>query len=233
MQRRINLDGVWLDYKLYRRNTNKIIISVKLDGEIHVTAGKKAKIGDIEKFIYEKRDFILSAREKRLNSRANRNLNCRLKKGDMYVLWGKEYEIDLKKSKLNEVREEGKFLTFYCEDVENEELKKLLIGKFEDNQRKIVFENLSEMVYNSLRGEIKEKPIIKIRKMQSCLGVCHYKNNYITMNKNLIHYPMNVSLYVMYHEYIHFIYPNHGSEFYKMLEIYVPDYKKLDEIIYN
>ena len=233
MQRKMILNGTMLDYKLYRRNTGKIIISIKLDGEVHITAGKKARISDIEKFIREKEDFIFSAREKRFNSKSNMNLNCNFNAGEKYNLWGEDYEIALKKSKLSKVIKEKEFLTFYCEDVENYNLKKNLMEKFADNERKIVFENLSEKVYNDMKDKIGNKPIIKTRKMNNCLGVCHYKSGFITMNKNLINYPLNVSNYVMYHEYIHFIYPNHGKDFYNMLEKYVPDYREIDEIIYN
>lgn len=70
-------------------------------------------------------------------------------------------------------------------------------------------------------------PEIKLRKMSSCWGSCHYKNNYIIFNKNLVFATKECIKYVVCHEFVHFIVPNHSKKFYEKLSEICPKHKEL------
>jgi len=73
---------------------------------------------------------------------------------------------------------------------------------------------------------INVKPTLTFRKMTSRWGSCNIKNSKITLNILLVHVPLFCIQYVIIHEFVHLIHPNHGHGFYLLLEKLFPEYKK-------
>jgi len=77
-------------------------------------------------------------------------------------------------------------------------------------------------------------PKIKFRKMVSQWGSCHSQKGILTFNTNLMFAPTECIEYVMWHEFTHFLQPNHSRKFYDELAKVYPDWKecriKLKEI---
>ena len=67
--------------------------------------------------------------------------------------------------------------------------------------------------------------------MKSIWGSCTPAKNSITLNRKLIHYPFEFIEYVVLHEFVHFIQPNHSKAFYNIIENYMPDYKTRMEMV--
>lgn len=66
---------------------------------------------------------------------------------------------------------------------------------------------------------------LKIRKMKTRWGVCNYKAKTITLNLELIKYPIECLRYVIVHEMCHFYHHNHSKEFWTLVGEYYPNYK--------
>ncbi|MDD4077445.1 MAG: SprT family zinc-dependent metalloprotease [Bacilli bacterium] len=66
---------------------------------------------------------------------------------------------------------------------------------------------------------------VSFRKMRSRWGSCNAKTGKINLNSLLVHVPLICIRYVIIHEFVHFIYPNHSPDFYRLLESFYPDYK--------
>ena len=77
-------------------------------------------------------------------------------------------------------------------------------------------------------------PEIKFRKMVSRWGSCHFQKGILTFNTNLMYAPTECIEYVVWHEFTHFLQPNHSSKFYDELAKVYPNWKecrkKLKEI---
>ena len=77
-------------------------------------------------------------------------------------------------------------------------------------------------------------PEIKFRKMVSRWGSCHTQKGILTFNINLMYAPIECIKYVVYHEFTHFLQPNHSNKFYDELAMVCPNWKdcrkKLKEI---
>ncbi len=69
------------------------------------------------------------------------------------------------------------------------------------------------------------KPDVKIRKMKTMWGNCRKPSAVITFNFYLVHKPVSFIEYVVLHEMLHMIHPNHSKDFYDLLSIYMPDWK--------
>lgn len=76
-------------------------------------------------------------------------------------------------------------------------------------------------------------PNLKIRNMTSRWGVCNIKNHNITLNRELYKYDIKCLDYVIVHELSHFIYPNHGPDFWKLVSKYFKDYKETRKMLKN
>lgn len=73
------------------------------------------------------------------------------------------------------------------------------------------------------------KPQLVVKKMIRQWGNCKKNKLLITLNSHLIKLPSELINYVIFHELTHLIHPNHGKEFYKIIEHRFPHRKELDK----
>ena len=69
-------------------------------------------------------------------------------------------------------------------------------------------------------------PDLKVRKMRSQWGNCHWAQGYITLNLALARCPEHLRDYVALHELIHFIHHDHGPGFYEKMDVLMPDWRQ-------
>ena len=69
-------------------------------------------------------------------------------------------------------------------------------------------------------------PELKLRKMKSQWGNCHWAQGYITLNTALARCPEYLRVYVALHELVHFLHHNHGPEFYRCMDNCMPEWRK-------
>ena len=70
-------------------------------------------------------------------------------------------------------------------------------------------------------------PEVRVRYMITRWGSCVIKKNKIWINAYLVKLPPEYMDYVVLHELIHFIHPNHGKDFYKTMEMLMPNWREL------
>ena len=70
------------------------------------------------------------------------------------------------------------------------------------------------------------RPELRLRKMNSQWGNCHYQQGYITLNVALAGCPEPLQDYVVLHELVHFLHHDHGMEFKAMLTRLMPDWRE-------
>lgn len=69
------------------------------------------------------------------------------------------------------------------------------------------------------------RPELRLRKMRSQWGNCHYQQGYITLNVALAGCPEHLQDYVVLHELVHFLHHDHGPEFKATMTRLMPDWK--------
>ncbi len=88
------------------------------------------------------------------------------------------------------------------------------------------FEHLSEMVFPAFETLLEgQKPTIKVRDMSTRWGVCHITKRQITFALKLYNMPPAAQIYVVVHEYCHFLQANHSPAFWAEVESILPDWK--------
>ncbi len=104
----------------------------------------------------------------------------------------------------------------------------------EDEIRKKILD-LCEKAYPYYEKRGIPYPEIRFRRMVSRWGSCHAVKKCVTFNLNLMYAPPECVSYVVWHEFTHFLQPNHSAAFYEELEKVCPDWsmcrKKLREVV--
>lgn len=70
------------------------------------------------------------------------------------------------------------------------------------------------------------RPQVRLRKMRSQWGNCHWLQGYITLNTALASCPEQLQDYVVLHELVHFLHHDHGAGFYGVMDSLMPDWKQ-------
>lgn len=77
------------------------------------------------------------------------------------------------------------------------------------------------------QGKLKVRPSrIQVRKMKNKWSSCSSKGN-ITLSSELVGLPKELAEYVIVHELLHLIVPNHGKTFRVLLSTYLPNWEEL------
>lgn len=71
---------------------------------------------------------------------------------------------------------------------------------------------------------------VKITSAEKRYGSCNGRNG-ICLSYRIMAYPKEAVDYVIVHELAHIKYKNHGRDFYKLIEKYLPEYKKYEKIL--
>lgn len=75
------------------------------------------------------------------------------------------------------------------------------------------------------------KPKVALRKMKTLWGSCSPHRGMITFNQYLTKATPACIEYVVLHELIHFLYPNHSKQFIDFLSNYMPDWESRKKIL--
>ena len=71
-----------------------------------------------------------------------------------------------------------------------------------------------------------QHPTLRIRKMKTLWGSYSTRTHTITINQYLMKARPSLVEYVVLHELVHLLYPNHSKSFYDFLGTHMPDWKE-------
>lgn len=76
-----------------------------------------------------------------------------------------------------------------------------------------------------------------LRQMKTRWGTCNYRTKHIRLNTELVTKPAHLLEYVLVHEMVHLIVPNHGSRFVALMNEHYPSWrearKELNETVFE
>lgn len=90
----------------------------------------------------------------------------------------------------------------------------------------VMLEESVRRVYPLVAGQGVPYPQVRVRKMKSQWGNCHYRQEYITLNTALARCPQSLRDYVALHELVHFLCHDHGPGFYAAMDARMPDWRQ-------
>lgn len=212
-----------ITYTLVTKQVKNINMRISSKGEVVVSANPFVPMDKIDDFVSSKVSWIVK-HQKSMQERSQKSMI-----DDKHiVLFGNSLKICKTTGKYNHVSYDKDTLYVQCREQADPEK---VIRQFLDKLCRDVFLDIATLTFRSLSNYHLEFPDVKIRDMKSRWGSCTPAKNSITLNRKLIHYPFEFIEYVVLHEFVHFIQPNHSKAFYNIIENYMPDYKIRMEMV--
>ena len=212
-----------ITYTLVTKQVKNINMRISSKGEVVVSANPFVPMDKIDDFVSSKVSWIVK-HQKSMQERSQKSMI-----DDKHIiLFGNSLKIRKTTGKYNHVSYDKDTLYVQCREQADPEK---VVRQFLDKLCRDVFLDIATLTFRSLSNYHLEFPDVKIRDMKSRWGSCTPAKNSITLNRKLIHYPFEFIEYVVLHEFVHFIQPNHSKAFYNIIENYMPDYKTRMEMV--
>lgn len=148
--------------------------------------------------------------------------------GETHLYLGRQYRLKIKVSDQEQVRLLGKFFRVETQDPKNtSEVKALMEDWYQMHAKAITRKRITPLL-----SEVKRygaaQPEIRVQWMKKRWGSCTAKG-VMTVNVELVKAPVHCVDYVLMHELCHLVHPNHGREFFRLLNTLMPDWQKRKE----
>lgn len=204
-------DGKTIKYQIINKDNKHTYFHFK-DELLVVTKNSRITNEKIKELINDQFDLIY----KKINSR------IKLNDGEI-LLFGKRFNLVTNKStNFSYYHKDNEFIVNLPEKYDlnktlNYIYKELLTSKIKELELEV---ELKIKEFN-----LKLVPF-KIKNVKSYHGKCFVDKKYIVYALHLAKFDPTIIEYIIYHEYAHFIEPNHSNKFYKVLEKLMPNYKE-------
>ena len=226
IKRSVVVDGREICYLLERKKVKNLNLRVRKDGSVIVSANTMVSCKEIDKFIRSKGTYVLKAIDHFREMAQHKPRSKEYVSGESFYILGRELRLKVTQADKNTVSSDGVYIFLEIKEVNDYEKKMRLVIHFLDQQCRTVFGDVMEYLYPLVKKYGIEKPILKIREMETRWGTCLVKKKTITLNKRLLEAPRNCIEYVMMHELCHLMHPNHSRQFYSFLSMLMPDWRE-------
>ncbi len=129
------------------------------------------------------------------------------------------------------IYKEGKHLYVYSSDISDQAKLLQQFEKWWRQESLKVLELEVDKLYPIIKKYKMERPKIMLRKMKTLWGSCSASRGIVTFNQYLTKAKPACIEYVVLHELVHFLYPNHSKQFYNFLSNYMPDWKDRKKVL--
>ena len=229
-QRIVQCENGDILYLLTRKSVKNVNLRIKPEGQVLVSANNSVPIEFIDAFIEKKQQYIflvLSRYEEKRN--LIQDVPKRYVSGESYDLLGKSLRLKVEESREENVYTDGVYIFLRVKNKDDFRHKEIMMSKWLKQYQRMVFEELLQEKYLLFKKYGVLYPTLKIRYMTSRWGSCQPKKGIITLNSKLIEAPRNCIEYVVLHEFVHFIHPNHSRQFWDFVAMMMPDWKERKE----
>ena len=184
----------------------------------------------IEDFLNQKAEWIEKKLERFATTTGYASTN-EIRNGYSIKMFGEDLIFSVSKTSKNFVYREAKTICIGSVDPNNQTNLMKQFEKWWRNESILFLKKRVTEHYPIIKKYNKELPQIQIRKMKTLWGSCSVNRGIITFNQYLIKAKPACIDYVVLHELVHFLYPNHSKQFYDFLSIYMPDWKDRKRIL--
>ena len=203
---------------IIRSNRRTLSLTINKDAELIVKAPKKMSLEKIMTFIKEK-DHWIQSKQSEIMSRRSYNKN--IIDYNEYLFLGKRYQLNILKGiKHIELTQE-----YICvpDKVSKDVFIKHIVRWYVKTAKNILYERLEYF------SKIMDLDYTKLRIINSkrLWGSCKVTTRVISLNFRLVMLPHELLDYIIVHELSHLVVANHSSNFYKVIETVIPNYKNL------
>ena len=206
-----------------RKRIKNLYLRVLPQG-ISVSAPARATDAEISRFVLSRADWIAQQAQKQSAHAPRSYLD-----GDRMPYFGKELTLRLLPcAGRTHIALSGDILALTIrQDAGYEARKKAVDGWY----RAALYEASGAMLPSLERTVGKRAGELRVRDMKTRWGTCNTKTALITLNLRLAEKPAECLRYVLTHELCHLHEAGHGEKFWKRMDVYFPDWKRVRKLL--
>ena len=232
----ILLDGEMISYVLERKNVKNINFRIRPETGLIVSASPRVPLSQIEAILRERAQYILKALHRNKAAAQDRQSQYPVlyALGEQVLYLGDYYTLMLETGKNETVflEREKKRLLLICSPGADETHRKAVFDRWWRQRCEQAICHMCRAVYPIFEAKNIAFPReIRFRQMVSQWGNCRPAQGILTFNLRLLAAPPRCIEYVVFHEFTHFLYPNHAKAFYDFIAAEIPDWKELENAL--
>lgn len=216
-----------IEYEIIFQKRKTVSIQIN-NGEVIVKAPMKYPKREIQAFVDKKEGWI----KKHLKI-SNNKPHFSYKDGEDFHFLGKKYTLQVIEKAIQEKVEfyDNRLIVFSHRKKGNISRNRKILSNWIHSQAEEILTARYDKYFELFN--YKNKPEIFLKYFKGRWGAYHKKfmNDYITLNINLIMYPIECIDYVVVHELAHKKEQNHSKKFYAIVEEKYPDWKKYKKML--
>lgn len=212
-----------IEYQLVRSKRKSVAIYVHRSGLVEVRAPNRMPKYLIEDFITQKQDWILR-KQSQWHSLPEPVVTS-FTEGSAHYFLGEPHRLQFAKPK----SDYEPVIALRVRDKSEPNVRNALDRWYKNNSMD-VFQERHDFWREELVDFDLPQSTLGVRKMKSRWGSCSTKGK-ITLNTQLVRYPLHCVDAVVVHELCHLLEFNHSKRFYQLMDKAYPDWKKADKCL--
>lgn len=221
MKRELSLGTRCFFYELSRKHVKRINAHVDRKGNILVSAPPFVKIERIDAFILENAERLLSAADKQKAVLRDAPV---FREGAILSLLGEKKRLHICHGSVRGVNITGDMLTVTLGENEDETEASRRLAAYLARTAVEILTRLYDACYDVHFSGLFPKPALRFRRMRGAWGNCRRERGVITLNLRLVYAPPSAIEYVVLHELVHMLHPDHSPRFWSTVGKYMGDY---------
>lgn len=222
--RRITLGGRRVEYLLQRKRVKNLNLRVRPDGSVVVSCSPLVPLWRVEAFLQAEEKRILAALS-RLERAAERHpVPAHAAEGETLCVWGEPVKLRVCQASRGGAELRGGELVLRVRDPGDEAQRLRVLERWQRQDCEERLTALCRALYPVFAARGVSWPELRFRRMRSRWGSCRAQGGVLTFNTRLCELPEACAVYVVAHEFTHFLQPNHSSAFYAELQRVLPDW---------
>ena len=226
MRRTIETPGGPLAYELTRKAVKNLNFRLLPGGELAVSAPRRVPPEQVDALVRQKASWVEQARRKQ---------EARRTAADGRGLWllGERLRLETAAGERDGFTAGDGALTLTLRPGEdNLEARRLaLVKAFLEQEGREVFPEALRRMYRLVEPLGVPFPVMTTRWATARWGSCAHRAGRISINKALICVPPPCIEYVMLHELVHFLHPDHSAAFHARMAALLPDCREREAAI--
>jgi len=192
------------------------------DGQVTMSAPHRVQLQDLEVFAATRLEWI-RRQQGRIRGQA-REATPRFVAGESHYLWGRRHLLAVvERDGRQGVRLDNRHIALFIKPGGDTATRGRVMVAW---HKSILHDALPPLIQKwEQRMNVRVKGYF-LRRMTSRWGTCNYRTGKIRLNTELVTKPSHLLEYVLVHEMVHLIVPNHGARFVALMNEHYPAWRE-------
>lgn len=230
MERTMSFPERELHYQHEVKSVKNINIRIRPDMTVYVSSNPQIELSEVEKILAEKKTYIFEALDRYAEMKKYASHEREYVNGESFRFLGRDLRLKVELGEKNIVDTDGLYL-FLTIKENIAEVKKRTVEQWFSKMCEQEIGAVCREVYHYFEKYNVTFPLIRFRSMISRWGSCQPKRKVLTFNRRLIEMPKICIEYVVLHEFVHFLQPDHSKRFYSLMTMFMPDWKERAQLL--